>query len=229
MGIGNAWARFLAAKGYDLVLVGRDEPRLHAIAGSLRGQHGIDVEVIRADLSNYEECSWIEQRLAWDERPIDLLVNNAGYGLNRAFMKNELVHEQAMFDVLTRAVMRLSYAAAAGMQQRGGGTIINVSSVASWWPQTTYGAAKSYVTAFSQSLNRELRRHNVRVMALCPGFTRTEFHERAAFDMGRVPKFLWLDADRLVRDAWRDLERGRTVSVPGAIYKTMRTVLRFYR
>ena len=115
------------------------------------------------------------------------------------------------------------------MSHRGHGVIINVSSVAGWIPQSTYGAAKSYVTAFSQSLRRELRRKGVRVLALCPGYTATEFHERANYAMGKLPKFMWLDADQVVATAWADMERGRALSVPGAVYKLARTALGFGR
>lgn len=228
-GIGNAFARFLAARGYDLVLVARDEPRLHNVAEELHAKFGVNVEPFRADLSRYDECAWVEQRLADPARPVDVLVNNAGYVVNQRFISGDLLAEQAMFDVLVRAVMRLSHAAGHAMAQRGQGVIINVSSVAGWLPQSTYGAAKSYVTAFSQSLRRELRRKGVKVMALCPGYTATEFHERANYAMGRLPKFMWLDADQLVATAWADMERGKAISVPGAIYKAARTMLRFRR
>lgn len=228
-GIGNSFARFLAARGYDLVLVARDDRRLQQVADDLHATFGVEVEAFRADLSRYDECAWVEQRLADPARPIDVLVNNAGYVVNQRFVTGDLLAEQAMFDVLVRAVMRLSHAAARSMTQRGDGVIINVSSVAGWIPQSTYGAAKSYVTAFSQALRREVRRKGVRVIALCPGYTVTEFHERANFAMGRMPKLMWLDADAVVAAAWRDMERGRALSVPGPIYKVARFMLRFAR
>ena len=226
-GIGNAFARLLARQGYDLVLVARDEPRLQGVAEDLRAAHGIAVEVLRADLSVAEECATIESRLADRERPIDVLVNNAGYSVDQRFAAGALEREQAMFDVLTRAVMRLSHAAAGPMMTRGGGTIINVSSVAGWIPQSTYGAAKSYVTAFSRALRRETRRSGVGVTALCPGYTATEFHERANYAMGRVPSFMVLDADAVVAQGWRDAQRGRALSIPGPVYRVARFLLRF--
>lgn len=226
-GIGNSFARMLAAQGYDLVLVARDLPRLEAIAADLHGKYGVQVEPFRADLSRYDECAWVEQRLSDPERPIDVLINNAGYAVHQRFVSGDLLAEQAMFDVLVRAVMRLSHAAASGMTARGSGVIINVSSVAGWIPQSTYGAAKSYVTAFTRSLRREVRKQGVVVSALCPGYTATEFHERANYAMGRLPRFLWLDADALVATAWRDAHRGRALSVPDWKYKTARFLLRF--
>jgi len=226
-GIGNAFARLLASQGFDLVLVARDEARLRGVAEDLQEKYRVSVEPFRADLSRYDECAWVEQRLADTSRPIDVLINNAGYTVNQHFVDGSLAAEQAMFDVLTRAVMRLSHAAAVGMKGRGSGAILNVSSVAGWIPQSTYGAAKSYVTSFSRALRKDLRRSGVKVTALCPGYTGTEFHERADYAMGRVPGFMVLDADALVATAWRDLSRGRAVSVPGGLYKVSRFLLRF--
>lgn len=226
-GIGNAFARLLARQGFDLVLVARDEPRLLRVADELRATYGIAVEPFRADLSRYDECAWVEQRLADAQRPIDVLVNNAGYTVDQRFATGDLLAEQAMFDVLTRAVMRLSHAAVRPMMARRSGVIINVSSVAGWIPQSTYGAAKSYVTAFSRALRREVRRSGVKVSALCPGYTATEFHQRANYAMGRVPRFMVLDADAVVAQAWRDAQRGRALSIPGGVYRVARFLLRF--
>ena len=226
-GIGKSFAQLLAAQGYDLVLVARDAARLRGVADELAAKYNIHAEPFRADLSRYDECAWVEQRLADPTRPIDVLINNAGYTVNQDFVDGSLPAEQAMFDVLTRAVLRLSHAAAVGMKARGTGAIINVSSVAGWIPQSTYGAAKSYVTAFSRALRKEVRHSGVKVMALCPGYTATEFHERADYAMGRVPKFMVLDADALVATAWSDLHRGRAISIPGKLYKVSRFLLRF--
>lgn len=226
-GIGKSFAELLASKGYDLVLVARDEARLRGVADDLAAKYHIAAEPFRADLSRYDECAWVEQRLADTTRPVDVLINNAGYTVNQRFVDGSLAAEQAMFDVLTRAVMRLSHAAAVGMKHRGSGAILNVSSVAGWIPQSTYGAAKSYVTAFSRALRKDVRRSGIKVMALCPGYTATEFHERAEYAMGRVPRFMVLDADELVATAWRDLNRGRAVSIPGRVYQVSRFLLRF--
>lgn len=226
-GIGNAFARLLAAQGHDLVLVARDESRLRAVAQELEARYGIRAEAFRADLSRYDECAWVEQRLADRARPVDLLVNNAGYAVHQRFTEGDLLAEQAMFDVLVRAVMRLSHAAAGPMRERGSGAIVNVSSVAGWVPLSTYGAAKSYVTAFSRALRKELRPSGVTVLALCPGYTRTEFHDRAAMRMTRVPGFMWLDADAVAAQALEDVRRGRAVSIPGLAYRVSRFLLRF--
>lgn len=227
-GIGNSFAHLLARQGFDLVLVARDEPRLHTVADDLRSKYGVQVEPFRADLSRYDECAWVEQRLADAERPIDVLVNNAGFGLGRRFVDGDLLAEQAMFDVLLRAVMRLSHVAAQSMRSRGQGTIINVSSVAAWRHDSTYAASKAYVLKFGKALHRQMRGTGVQVSTLCPGFTRTEFHDRANLQSmrKRIPARLWLDADALVAEGWRDAQRGRAVSVPGRAYKAIRVALK---
>lgn len=224
-GIGNAFARRLAADGHDLVLVARDRARLDELAHGLQATYGSEVEVIVADLIEDDGCRLVEARLA-DGAPVDLLVNNAGFSLNRRFVTGDIEDEERMLRVLVRAVLRLSRAAAPGMIQRGHGAIINVSSVAGFVPQSTYSAAKAWVTAFSQSLAGDLAGTGVQVMALCPGFTHTEFHQRAGHDMSRTPEWLWLHAPQVVDSALRDLRRGTTVSVPGAQYKTIVSLAR---
>ena len=219
-GIGNAFARRLAADGHDLVLVSRDANRLEELARGLRSTYGVDVEVLAADLADDEGCRSTEKRLSYGS-PVDLLVNNAGFSINQRFLTGDIENEEAMLRVLVRAVLRLTRAAVPGMVARRHGAVINVSSVAGFVPQSTYSAAKAWVTAFSQSLAGDLGGTGVRVMALCPGFTHTEFHERAGHDMSKIPNWLWLNAPQVVDDALRDLRRGNDVSVPGAQYKAI--------
>jgi short-subunit dehydrogenase len=227
-GIGYAFAHLLAAAGHDLVVVARDVDRLDQVARQWRLQWAVNVTPLPADLSCHQDCARVEARLSDAQHPVDVLINNAGFGLHQAFTHSDLAAEQALLDVLVRAVMRLSHAAAGPMAQRGHGTLINVSSVAGWWPHSTYCAAKAYVTCFSQALHRELRPRGVTVMALCPGFTRTEFHRRGRYDTGRIPAFMWLDADRVVATAWRDAARGKSVSIPSGRYKLLRLCLRWW-
>jgi short-subunit dehydrogenase len=226
-GIGLAFARRLAAQGYDLVLVARREERLREVAADLGREYGVEAEVLPADLGDRAGLKDVEARVADRARPVHLLVNNAGFGLKRPFLENSVEDEQAMLDVLVTAVLRLSHAALGAMVERGGGAVVNVSSVAGYLPRGTYSAAKAYVTAFSQWADLTYRDRGVRVMALLPGFTRTEFHAR--MDVGRdsAPRWMWLDVDRLVRDALEDLERGRTISIPSKRYKVLAALAKY--
>jgi uncharacterized protein len=224
-GIGAAFARLLAARSYDLVLVARDRERLEAVAAELRATHGAAVQVLPADLADLRSLAPVEQRLSTDP-PVDLLVNNAGFATNSRLLASDLEEEERMLAVLVRAVLRLTRAALPGMVARGSGGVVNVSSVSGFFPQGTYSAAKAWVTAFTESVAVEMAGTGVRAMALCPGFTRTEFHQRADYDTGRVPGWMWLRADDVAAAGLRDLERGRTVSVPDARYKLMTAAAR---
>ncbi|TGN64663.1 SDR family oxidoreductase [Nocardioides eburneiflavus] len=218
-GIGHEYAVQLAARGDDLVLVARDAARLEEVAEELRRAHQVEVEVLVADLTDREQLATVEARLADRARPVDLLVNNAGFGLKQRFLDNSADDETAMLEVLVTAVLRLSHAALGPMAERGHGGIINVSSVAAFLPRGTYSAAKVWVNSFSEWAHLEYRSRGVTVMALCPGFTKTEFHER--MQVKRGDGFMWLDVDFLVRKSLEDFEKGRAFSIPGAQYKTI--------
>ena len=223
-GIGAAFARQLAARGYRLVLVARDTERLTAIAAELSAKHHVDAEVLPADLATAAGCGAVEERLGATEDPIDLLVNNAGVTLNRSFLRSTADDEERLLGVNVHAVMRLTHAALPGMVARRRGDIINVSSASGFaavMPGSTYPASKAWVMHFSEAIGLSVRQFGVRVMALAPGYTRTEFHDRAGIDMTKTPPWLWLDADDVVRDGLRDLTRGRLVSVPNWKYKTV--------
>jgi short-subunit dehydrogenase len=220
-GIGRSFAHQLAERGYDLVLVARDRTRLESEAAALRTSYGVAVEVLPADLVDRDELALVEARLADRDRPVDLLVNNAGFGLKKRFLDNSVEDEQAMLDVLVTAVMRLSHAALGAMSERGSGGIINVSSVASFLPRGSYGAAKSWVNSFSEWTAHEYRPRGVTVTCLCPGFTKTEFHERMDVSHDSAAGFLWLDADELVTQALKDHAKGKVWSVPSPQYKAI--------
>lgn len=220
-GIGQAFARQLAARGHDLVLVARDEERLTALAEEVRRQHGVDAEVLVADLTDRAHLARVEQRVADPERPVHLLVNNAGFGHRRPFLENSVEDEQAMLDVLVTAPLRLCHAALGAMVARGDGAVVNVSSVAGFLPRGTYSAAKAYVTSMSRWADATYRDGGVRVMALCPGFTKTEFHARMDVSRSSAPRWMWLDADRLVRDALADLDAGKSLSIPSKRYRVL--------
>ena len=227
-GIGLTFARQLAAQGYDLVLVARDKGRLEEVASELSAQHGINAEMLAADLSDRAQLATVEERVASTEQPIDLLVNNAGFGLKHRFLDNSADLEEQMLSVLVTAVLRLSHAALGAMTQRGSGGIINVSSVAAFLPRGTYSAAKAWVNSFSEWAATEYGPRGVHVMALCPGFTKTEFHERMGLDAahGSAPGWMWLDVDDLVSTALKDFAKKKTYSVPSAQYKAIVGVTR---
>ena len=224
VGIGESFTRLLAKNGYNIVLVARDLPRLQERAKSLESTFGIATKVIQADLATDAGCKAIEDFITNNQ--IDVLINNAGFGLNKAFTVSQLDAEQQMLDVLVRTPMRLMHVALPGMKERNKGVIINVSSVAGWIAGGTYSASKSYLTVLSESLHTELAATNVKISALCPGFTRTEFHQRGGMSMKGLPAFLWLNSDKLVTTAWKEAITGKAVSVPGWQYQLLTFVMR---
>ena len=226
VGIGHSFARRLAERGHHLVLVSRDAARLEEVAAELRTSYGVDTEVLAADLTDRAELARVEKRLADPDRPIELLVNNAGFGLKGRFLDNTADAEEAMLDVLVTAVLRLSHAALGPMSERGSGGVINVSSVAAFLPRGTYSAAKAWVNSFTEWAAHEYRPQGVTVMALCPGFTKTEFHQRMEVGRDSAPDFMWLDPDELVTTALSDYDRGKVFSIPSAQYKVVSAAAR---
>jgi len=225
-GIGGRFARLLAREGYDLVLVARDENRLNERAAELKKEFGVNSEILVADLSTDAGSQLVEDRVSDPTRPIDVLINNAGFGIRESFLKSQKDAEQQLLDVLVRTPMRVMHSVLPIMKERNSGIIINVSSVAGWIAGGTYSAAKSYLTVLSESLHTELRATDVKVLALCPGFTRTEFHQRGKMRMEALPQIMWLDADRVVEKAWSDVQSGKAVSVPGWQYKIVSSLAR---
>lgn len=218
-GIGESFTRLLASKGFNIALVARDEARLHERAAALREKYGVQTFVLPADLATAQGCAAVEDYL--QEFDIEVLINNAGFGINKAFTASELQAEQDLLDVLVRTPMRLMHVILPKMKARNSGTIINVSSVASFIAGGTYSASKSYLTVLSESLHTEVRDTNVKISALCPGFTRTEFHQRGRMKMKGLPDFMWLDSDELVAASWSDAQSGKAVSIPGWQYKIL--------
>jgi short-subunit dehydrogenase len=218
-GIGESFTRLLASKGFNIALVARDEARLHERAAALREKYGVQTYVLPADLATAQGCAAVEDY--FQEFDIEVLINNAGFGINKAFTASDLKAEQDLLDVLVRTPMRLMHVALPKMKERNSGTIINVSSVASFIAGGTYSASKSYMTVLSESLHTEVRETNVKISALCPGFTRTEFHQRGRMKMKGLPDFMWLDSDQLVAASWSDAQSGKAVSIPGWQYKIL--------
>ena len=225
-GIGAEFARQLAARGDDLVLVARDSARLEATAENLRREYSVGVDVLVADLLTPLGRAAVEHRAAASLDPIDVLVNNAGFGLSGEFDANSVDEEQQLLDLLVTVPMRLTHAALQQMLPRRQGTIINIASVAGFLPRGSYGAAKAWVISFSRSANLTYRRRGVTVTAIAPGFVRTEFHRRMRVHTNNIPAPMWLSASTLVRLALVDVARGRGVSVPTARYKIMMAVCR---
>jgi short-subunit dehydrogenase len=220
-GLGAEFARQLAAQGYDLVLTARDAGRLEAAAAELRAEHGVAVEVLPADLLDPVGLAAVEARVhANDSTAIDLLVNNAGFGLKKSFADNSIDDEIRLANMLITVPLRLTHAALVQMLPRSSGTIIMVASVAGYTPRETYGAAKTWVLNFSRWANVFYRSRGVTVSAIAPGFVLTEFHQRMGVTgSDTVPKFLWLDAPTVVRIGLRDVARGKAISIPTARYK----------
>ena len=224
-GIGESFTRLLASKGFNIALVARDEARLHERAAGLREKYGVQTFVLPADLATSAGCASVEQYLK--EFEIEVLINNAGFGINKSFAVSDRQAENDLLDVLVRAPLRFMHAVLPAMKERDSGTIINVSSVAGWIAGGSYSAAKSYLTVMSESLHTELLGTNVKVHALCPGFTRTEFHQRGRMKMNGLPEFLWLDASEVVATAWRSSQKGKALSIPGSQYKLLTLLMRY--
>src|SRR5712691_4703673 len=222
-GLGAVFATALARQQYDLTIVARSRERLEALAERLRHSDGIAVEVVVADLTQAAALYTVEQHVAGDQR-LELLVNNAGFGTTGPFATLDPDREEAEIRLNIMALVRLTRAALPGMISRDRGAIINVSSIAAFVPgpyDATYGATKAFVNSFTEGLHEELRGTRVLVQALCPGFTHTEFQQRAGIDVSRIPAFAWMTPEAVVEASLRALQRGQVVCVPGLGYRLL--------
>lgn len=220
-GIGAAFARRLAADGYDLVLVARRREVLETLAGQLRQTSSVAVEVVAADLADRAGVQRVADRLADSARPVDLLVNNAGLGLSGSFLARRIEDEEGMLDVLVRAPLVLTHAALPPMIARRHGAVLNVSSTAGFFPRGTYGAAKAWLTSFTEGLAPLVAGTGVQVVAVCPGPVHTDFHSSGGIDPDGYPEFSWLTAEQVVTDALHGLARGRVLTVPSPLWKVI--------
>jgi len=218
-GLGLEFAWQLATARHDLVLVDRDSERLDLVAGQLRAVAGVHVEALVADLSVRSDVESVAERLRATERPVGLLVNNAGAAPGQRFVGGDVGREEAVFDVMVRAVLVLSHAAAGQMTARGRGAILNVASVAALITLGTYSAHKAWVRTFTESLAVELRGTGVTATVVCPGFVHTEFHDSAGIDMTWLPEIAWLRAEDVVAAALADTRRGVVISTPSLRYQ----------
>ena len=214
VGIGHAFATALAGRGYDLVLASRDEDGLNQVAEQFRTTYGISVEVIRTDLAQREDVLALAQRLEDPDRPIDLLVNNAGFAVHASLLDEDYAFQERAMDVMCLAMLILSGAAGRAMKARGHGGIINVTSSSAAIATGNYSAIKAWATVFTEALSNDLRGTGVKVMALLPGWVKTEFHSRGGVKAHNLPDFVWIDADQLVSWALADFDKGRVLSVP---------------
>ncbi len=197
------------------------------MAQLLAGATNVAVEVLVADLSTQEGTAAVAERIADRDRPIDLLVNNAGYGLKDGFLKTDVADEVAALDVMVRAVLVLSHAAAGAMASRGRGAILNVSSIAGWLGNGTYAAHKAWVTSFTEGLASQLKGTGVTATAVLPGLTHTEFHERADLaDYDELPEFAWLEAEDVVSAALAAVRRKQVLVTPSVKYGALAGIVK---
>ena len=230
-GLGAVFAAQLAARGYDLVLVARRERQLTEIAQAIEEKHGVDAEVLPADLADPAQVRRVEQRIA-ELAELELLINNAGFGREGLFAETDVDGQVEMIQVHVVATVRLTRAALSGMVERGRGAIINVSSLAGYMSvqgAVSYCATKAYLNVFSETLRAELRQTGVHVQLLCPGFTYTGFHdteEYKDFDRASIPKWLWMSADDVVAASLKALDRKRFLCIPGLRNRLLAIVLR---
>jgi short-subunit dehydrogenase len=223
-GIGECCARLLAERGHDLVLVARDRGRLDALAKELEGSFGATAEVLPADLTDPDQLASVEARCHDRSAPIEVLVNNAGFGTFGPLHTLDLDTETREIQLNIVALVRLTHAAATGMVERGHGGILNVSSLAGFQPgpsNATYSATKAFVTSFTEAVHEELKGTGVNVTVLCPGFTHTGFQAVANAPAEAVPGFMWQEAEPVAREGLDALAKNKAVSIPGNLNKVL--------
>lgn len=223
-GIGYAFAQKLAARGDDLVLVARDEPKLRSAAETLRTLYGIDVDTVVADLASRTDLQRIERLLA--ERPVDTLVNNAGFAAHDDLLDHDWSRQETAFDVMCLAVLVLSGAAARAMIARGHGEIVNVSSLNALISADNYSAVKGWVLGYTQALDARLDATGVHATAVLPGWVKTNFHAAAGLSRPHIPGWAWIEPAEVADCALDAVRRGRTVCVPTTRWRIAAWALR---
>jgi short-subunit dehydrogenase len=222
-GIGQAYATKLAEMGYDVIVVARRAERLEALATRLSQVYGVNITVLTADLATYSGIEKVE-RVIERTHDLNLLVNNAGFGLAGHFSDTDVARQEDMIRVHVLATVRLTRAALPVMLAQQRGAIVNVASVMAFYPlsgSVTYGATKSYLRSFTEALHQELAGTGVRAQCLCPGFTRTELQAAGRVDWSSLPGFVWMSAESVVDRSLRDVRDDRVISVPGFGYRML--------
>ena len=223
-GIGKAYVEMFAHLGANITLVSRNTERMQAQVEALSSRFPNQTFSFETcDLAFESGIQKLEEYLK--NSHVDVLINNAGFATNQKFSDTDMDAETVAMNVMVNAVMRATHAVLPQMLERGG-EIVVVASVAGFLPGGTYSAIKAWNVSFVEGLSRQLKRSKVRISALCPGFTRTEFHERAGISTDPIPNWLWLDANKVVRTGWEDHLKGRVISVPGWQYKTLLSLTR---
>lgn len=220
-GIGVELARVFAAEGFDLVLTARRRERLDLLAHELERRHGVRARVLAEDLADPEAPQRIARALEAEAVRVDVLVNNAGYGLGKPFTRTTWREQADFLEVLLRSVVQLTHLFLPGMLERGWGRVLNVSSVAAFAPERPgdlYAPVKTFMVRFSKSVAREVAGAGVHVTAVCPGFTYSEFHDVLGVraEVGKLPKWMWMDAATVARQGYEAVMRGDEVYVNGA-------------
>jgi short-subunit dehydrogenase len=231
-GIGLAFARVLAERGYDLILTARRQDRLQALAKDLADRYSIRAEVAPLDLAETAACRQLLADLARRSIAVDVLINNAGFGVPGSYVNTTWSEQERFLQVLVVAVAELAHGVLPGMVERKWGRIVNVASLAGLLPgvagHTLYAASKAFLIAFSESLALEAAPHGVHVTASCPGFTLTEFHDVTGTrdKVNRLPKFMWTDAETVARTSYDAVMAGVPVFVPGRVNRSIASVAR---
>ena len=231
-GIGEAFADVFAADGFDLVVVARRVERLDALAARLTAQHGVAVHVLPVDLGRPDAAAALVAELETRGLTVDALVNNAGYGVPGAYTAVSWERQHALLQVMVVSLAELTYRLVPGMVARGYGRIINVASLAGLVPaaagHTLYAGSKAFVIKFSEALGHEVRQHGVHVTALCPGFTRSEFHDVTGTRemMNRMPRWIWSDSPTVAREGHAAVMAGAPISIPGRVNRVLALLVR---
>ena len=220
-GLGAEYAWALARAGHPLVLVARDASRLESLAGAISQECGVETQILATDLHIEAQRQLVVERLRDSRYPVDVLINNAGYGIAGNLAESDEREESNHLAIHVTAPLELTKAALPGMLERGHGRIVMVSSVAGYLSRGTYSAHKAWGLSLARSLNETYRRDGVHVSAVAPGFTRTEFHQRMGMNVGGIPDFLWLRAGDVVTSSLRAVQAGKAVVIPSLRYRVL--------